>query len=196
MGSGINIYREFSDTDLSKLIKNRDRTAFTEIYERYSGVLYLHAYKLTQNTDEAEDIVQDIFIYLWDRADKLVFNTGIKSYLYSAVRYKFFNLIDHKKVVSKYQNSFNQFASKGEFITDNQIRENELNRLIEQEISRLPEKMRIVFELRRKEHFSTDEIAQLLNISDKTVKRQLANAVKILKPKFGSLFSALFTGIL
>jgi RNA polymerase sigma-70 factor (family 1) len=189
-------YRELSDAELAKLISSGDHRAFTEVYDRYRGLLYLHAYKLTQDTDEAEDIVQDIFIYLYDKAGTLVFNTGIRSYLYSAVRYKFFNLLDHKKVITKYEESFNQFASNGEFITDDQVRENELTRLIEQEIAKLPEKMRIVFELRRKEHLSASEIAERLNISDKTVKKQLGNAVKILKVKFGNLHSVLFTGFL
>jgi RNA polymerase sigma-70 factor (ECF subfamily) len=196
MNSDKKAYREFSDADLAKLISSGDHMAFTELYDRYRGLLYLHAYKLTQDTEEAEDIVQDIFIYLYDKAGTLVFNTGIRSYLYSAVRYKFFNLLDHKKVITKYEESFNQFASNGEFITDDQVRENELTRLIEQEIAKLPEKMRMVFELRRKEHLSASEIAERLNISDKTVKKQLGNAVKILKVKFGNLHSVLFTGFL
>jgi len=190
------LYSNLLDVELTVLLKQKDHVAFTEIYDRYRGVLYLHAYKLTQDTDEAEDIVQEIFIYLWDKAATIVFNTGIKSYLYSAVRYKFFNLLDHKKVITKHEQSFNDFADKGEFITDNQVRENELTRLIEQEIAKLPEKMRMVFELSRKEHLSVSEIAGRLNISNSTVKKQLGNAIRILRLRFGSLFSVLFTGFL
>lgn len=190
------LYSSLLDAELTVLLKQKDHIAFTEIYDRYRGVLYLHAYKLTQDTDEAEDIVQEIFIYLWDKAATIIFNTGIKSYLYSAVRYKFFNLLDHKKVITKHEQSFNDFTDKGEFITDNQVRENELTRLIEMEIGKLPEKMRIVFELSRKEHLSVSEIADKLNISKSTVKKQLGNAIRILRLKFGSLFSVLFTGFL
>lgn len=190
------LYHNLSDVELTALLKKHDHVAFTEIYDRYRGVLYLHAFKLTQDTVEAEDIVQEIFIYLWDKAATIVFHTGIKSYLYSAVRYKFFNLLDHKKVVTRHEQTFNDFISKGEFITDNQVRENELTRLIEMEIAKLPEKMRIVFELSRKEHLSVSEIAGRLNISNGTVKKQLGNAIRILRLKFGSLFYVLFTGIL
>ena len=190
------LYSSLLDAELTVLLKQRDHIAFTEIYDRYRGVLYLHAYKLTQDTNEAEDIVQEIFIYLWDKAATITFNTGIKSYLYSAVRYKFFNILDHKKVITKHEQSFNDFTSKGAFITDNQVRENELKRLIEMEIAKLPEKMRIVFELSRKEHLTVSEIADKLNISKSTVKKQLGNAIRILRLKFGSLFSVLFTGFL
>ena len=190
------LYNNLPDAELIVLLKQRDHHAFNEIYDRYRGVLYLHAYKLTQDTDEAEDIVQDIFIYLWTKAETLVFNTGIKSYLYSAVRYKFFNLLDHKKVIIRHEQSFNEFISKGEFITDNHVRENELTRIIEQEIAKLPEKMRLVFELSRKENLKVSEIAKRLDISSHTVKKQLVNAVRILKLKFGDMFSVLFTGFL
>lgn len=195
MREGPNIYHEFSDNDLVKLISKGDSAAFTELHIRYRGILYLHAYKLSHDTQDAEDIVQDIFVSLWERSATLKFSKGIKSYLYSAVRYKFFDLLDHRQVISKHEASFNLFASKGEFITDNQIREKELYRLVEQEVAKLPEKMRVVFELSRKQHLSPEEISRQLKISDKTVKRQLANAVKILRPKFGDLFTVLFTGL-
>jgi RNA polymerase sigma-70 factor (ECF subfamily) len=189
-------YSAYTDQELIALLKQGDHAAFTEIYDRYRGVLYLYAYKLTQGTDDAEDIVQDIFIYLWDKAGTLVFNVSLKAYLYTAVRYKFFNMLDHKKVISRHEESFTLFACKVEFITDNKVRENELTRLIELEISKLPEKMRIVFEMNRKDNFPAAEIARQLSISDKTVKRQLANAVKILRVKLSSVFCGFFTGLL
>lgn len=189
-------YNISTDQELVALLKVRNHAAFAEIYDRYRGILYLYAYKLTQNTDDAEDIVQDIFIYIWDKVDVLVFSTSLKAYLYSAVRYKFFNMLDHKKVISKHEESFIMFVSNEQFITDNQVRENELNRLIESEISKLPEKMRIVFEMNRKNNASAAEIARQLSISDKTVKKQLANAVKILRVKLDNVFSMFLSGLL
>jgi len=186
-------YSKMSDIELTTLLKRGDQFAYTEIHKRFRGLLYLYAFKLVRDEADAEDLVQEIFIYLWDKRATLNFQTALPAYLYSAVRFKFFNWLDHKKVRTAYQASFDDFTEKGEYITDLQIRENELTRLVEKEIAKLPAKMREVFELSRKSNLTQKEIAKQLNISDKTVKKQMNNALKILKVKLGSLFSIVFS---
>jgi RNA polymerase sigma-70 factor (ECF subfamily) len=185
-----------SDHELIALIKAGDHAAFVEVYERYWTVLYLHARKMLRNESEAEDVVQDLFSALWLKKEGLDLQTSLKSYLYSAVRNKVFNQIEHKRVISDYQKSLQQFLQEGELITEELYREKELAAIIEKEIQALPEKMRVVFELSRKEHLSYKEIAQQLDISEHTVKSQVSNALRTLKLKLGVSSGLLFLVLL
>jgi len=103
--------------------------------------------------------------------------------LYSAVRNRIFNIIWHKKFENRYVASLQRIIDAGVMMTDEVVREKELAALIEREIEQLPEKMREVFRLSRKEHLSYKEIAEELKIGESTVKKQVSNALKILRLK-------------
>lgn len=181
----MNISSESTDTELTTLIKGGSQLAFSEIYNRYWTVLYLHARKMLRNDEEAKDVVQELFTHLWKNSAELNFNTSLSSYLYRATRNKILNLIEHKRIVSDYQKSLMAFLDEGELITEEHIIEKQLFETIEREIQLLPPKMREVFELSRKQHLSYKEIGEQLGISDHTVKRQVSNALGILKTKLG-----------
>lgn len=181
----MNLYKNLSDHELVKLLKLADDTAYAEIYKRYWAVLFRHARKMIRSDDEAKDLVQDLFTTLWFKAADLELSGSLSSYLYSTVRYKVFDLIDKHKVRSNYLSSLEKFVQEGDYTTDNIIREKELAMLIEKEISVLPAKMREIFELSRKSHLSYKEISHKMDISDQTVKKQIYNAIKILRVKFG-----------
>jgi RNA polymerase sigma-70 factor (ECF subfamily) len=178
-------YSNFTDHELTVLLAEGDQIAFTEIFDRYKVILYKHACRLLNNYEEANDVIQDIFTKLWEKRDTINLKTSLSSYLYSAVRNRIFNLMSHQKVVSKYLEATYDFEDKGNYIVDEQIMMKELATIIEREIDALPPKMREVFKLSR-EKSTYKEIAQVLNISDKTVKQQVHNAVKILKVKVNS----------
>lgn len=180
-------YDSLADAELTNLLKSNDTVAFTELYNRYKGILYIYACKITKDDDIAEDLIQELFINLWDKRETINFTSSISSYLYSAVRYKFFDLVDKQKVRADYVQAFQLFLDKGEYLTDNYITEKELAATIEKEIANLPAKMREVFLLSRKENLSNKEIAERLDISEKTVKNQLSTALKTLKVKLGLL---------
>lgn len=183
-------FKSQTDAELVVLLKDGIHGAFAEIYARYQGILYVHACKMLKDEDEAEDIVQEIFVYLWANHTQICFRSSLSAYLYSAVRYKFFDLLDHRKVRLDYAESLSNFIDTGVTVTDHYIREKELAQLIENEIALLPPKMREVFELSRKAYLSHKEIAKKLNLSEKTVKNQVNNALRELRLKLG-LFSFL-----
>lgn len=178
-------YNSLSDIEITDLIKSGDQMAFTEIYNRFKGVLYIYACKITKDEDIAEDLIQELFVSIWDRRQIINFNTSVASYLYSAVRYRFFDLVDKQKVRADYITALQTFLDQGDHSTDNYIFEKELSLIIEKEISNLPSKMREVFLLSRKENLSNKDIAQRLNISEKTVKNQISTSLKILRVKLG-----------
>lgn len=182
-------YHSCSDQELADLLKSGHQAVFAEIYNRYKGMLYLHAYRMIQNKEDARDVVQELFAAIWLNREKIVIKTTLSAYLYGAIRNRILDVIAHHKIVNRYTDSLQDFLDAGETVTDNQIREKELKTIIETEISLMPLKMREVFELSRQQDLSHKQIANQLNISDKTVKKQISKAIKILRLKINILFT-------
>jgi RNA polymerase sigma-70 factor (ECF subfamily) len=174
-------YSTFTDAELTTLLKEGDRAAFTEIYNRYFELLYLHALKKLKDEDEVEDLIHDLFIALWERASEIQFNVNLSAYLYRAVKNKVINTLAHSHIKTNYLESLQEYIDAGVYNTDEAVSVKELAQQIEQEVSRMPKKMREVFQLSRNSNLSHKEIAEQLGISDKTVKKQVGNAIKILK---------------
>ncbi len=181
-----------TDTQLLEQLSVGDGRAFTEIYNRYFGVLYVHAYKILGSDDEAKDAVQDVFSSFWSRRNNITLSASLSSYLYSSVRNKVFDILQHRKVETKYVDSLKAFIDAGYVVTDHSIREKELSAHIEKQIAALPAKMRLIFELSRKSYFTHREIARELNLSEHTVKTQVKNALRILRLKLDTLLFLLF----
>lgn len=175
-------YNKFSDLELIGLLKQDDELAYAEIYRRFKQQLFLHAYRMLSDEDEAKDVVQEVFISLWSIRNDLNVNS-LASYLYGSIRNKILNIIAHKQVVDRYINSLDNYLDKGIPLTDEWMREKELLKIIDQEIAKLPEKMREVFELSRNHNLSHKQIGELLGISDQTAKKHVNNALKILRLK-------------
>ncbi|MNJ98923.1 ECF RNA polymerase sigma factor SigW [compost metagenome] len=183
------LYSKLTDQELLGLLKSGKQAVFAEIYNRYKGVLYLHAYRMIQNREEAKDVVQELFAAIWTNHERLNIKTTLSAYLYGAIRNRILDVIAHQKIVLKYTDSLQNFLETGESVTDDQIRRKELTTIIETEISLMPPKMREVFELSRQQDLSHKEIAAQLNISDKTVKKQVSKAIKLLRLKINVLLT-------
>jgi len=186
-------YRQLSDYALLDRFKQGDTLAYEEIYHRYWALLFNHGRRILQDDEDAKDLVQDAFAVLWKEGKTLVIKTSLSAYLYAVVRYKVFDLIDRQKVKNGYLESLEHFIAENNYSSDHLVREKQLEVIIEKEIAALPAKMREIFELSRKANLSYLEIAQKLNISDNTVKKQINNALKILRNKLGApLFTIYF----
>jgi len=184
-------YSKYTDRELAASLKEGDQYAYTEIFERYHKLLIKHTFQLLQDRDEASDLVQDVFLTLWQKRTHITFSTSLSSYLYTSVRNRVFDLLSHQKVISKYAEAIGLFMEQGVSITDEMIREKELAAIIEREVAALPPKMQEVFRLSREEELSYKEIAQKMNITEQTAKLQVHNAVKTLRLKIGSFLSAI-----
>lgn len=185
-------YNVLADLELYALLKAGDKVAYTEIYNRYFSLLYLHALKRLRDEEAARDLIQDLFATLWLKRDVLTTKTNLSNYLYTAVRNGVFNFIAHQKVASRYISELPGKVEPSECITDHLARERQLAALIEKEIAELPEKMREIFLLSRVEGLSHKEIAARLGISELTVKTQVKNALRILRGKLGFIIYFIF----
>lgn len=184
-------YQNYTDHELLSLLKEDDYLAYTEIYDRYSGILYIHAYKRLKDREEARDVIQELFTILWMKRFDFELRTHLPGYLYTAVRNRALRVISHKQIESSYFSSLQQSVLEGNAVTDHLVREKELATLIEKEIDALPVKMRHVFKLSRTLHLSHREIAERLDLSEATVKKHVNNALKVLRIKFSHFLSFL-----
>lgn len=178
-------YSKYSDQELTALLQQGDHTAFTETYNRFFGLLYIHAFRRLNDKDEAKDLIQELFASIWDKRKSLRLTGTLSSYLYAAIRNRMLNNFEHKKVQEKYMESLASYADLDYTYADHKIREQDLRQLIEKEIENLPLQMREIFILSRKEHLSHKEIADQLNVSEQAVKSQVKRALKILRVKLG-----------
>jgi len=179
--------KTLSDAELVDLLKSGDQLAYTEIYDRYILILLNHAYNKTRDREEAKDIVHEVFATLWARRENFNCQSNLSGYLYTAIRNNILNQVVHNDVKGKYLASIAQFIynNNSQIITDHLVREHQLSSIIEKEIAELPPKMREVFELSRKQHFSHKQIAEKLEISEQTVSKHVTNALRILRVRLG-----------
>lgn len=185
-------YSSLIDNQLVDLVKSGDERAFAELYERYWGLIFHHVLKMTRDKDETQDLVQEIFTNLWLQIEHIEPGTNISGYLYVSARNKVINLIRHDKIKKDYLSSLSAFGVMHQNTVLEQLSARDLSIAIEKEIQNLPSKMRAIFELSRKQHRSYKEIADKLQISDKTVKKQIHNAIKILRLRL-NIFSLILS---
>lgn len=179
-----------TDQELVTLLKEGNAHAFTQLFDRYQPLLFIHARKVTKDSDEAADIVQEVFLSLWDRRHNLEIKGSLLAYLSNAVRFKFIDLMGKKKVRADHANSLSKYIEAGSPVTDHQVRERELLRIIEAEIDNLPPKLKLIYELSRKANMTTAQIASLLDVSEKTVQNQISLAVRQLRIRLDTTNSA------
>lgn len=172
--------KEDTDEFLVEKLSQGDRHAFEKIYLKYWDKLYSSVYKRVRNGEVAEEIVQDFFIYLWEKRSAIVIHTSFEAYIHTAVRYQVLNYLQKEITRNNYKSTLGTEESYSNETLD-QVYLNELNKIIENEIAQLPEKCQHVFRLSRQENLNTKEIAERLAISTKTVENHLTKALKILR---------------
>jgi RNA polymerase sigma-70 factor (ECF subfamily) len=173
-------YNHLSDLELFSLVKDENIEAFEVMYKRYWPELINAAYKRLQSRQKAEDIVQEIFISLYNKREVLEFTVSVKAYLSRALKFKVLNEFRSEQVRNTYIKS--QFLSdlcKNDFAK--QIEAKELNSRVDKLLEQLPVKCRQVFNLSRNENMTNKEIALELNISVSTVEKHIGKALKILR---------------
>ena len=177
----VNTVRSSSGTgDFVALIRRRDSASFVRLYDTYFGRLHRFAYNFVCDYDTANDIVQSVFISLYENAARLSPDTKLHSWLLKAVRNRCLNYLrDHNVEV---RNQFFYLENYGEPEFAEHLEDNsELMAQIAAVIETLPDKCREIFELRFYKNMKQSEIAELLSISNNTVKVQIHRAVQKLR---------------
>ena len=171
---------EITDKELFDKVVKGNQAAFEKIFRKYYTSLCIHANRLVRNMDVAEEIVQDIFLHVWENRASLRITISLSAYLHRSVHNSSLNHLKHKKVRDKYE-QYVLVKRSNQDSTKDYVVAKELEQKIEEGINQLPEQCKIIFCMNRFESLKYKEIAEKLSISIKTVEAQMGKALKILR---------------
>jgi RNA polymerase sigma-70 factor (family 1) len=177
------IYKNLSDAELVVLLKEMDHAAFTEIYNRYAVLMFYKVNQMLRDMETSQDLIQDLFVAMWNKPALIQADNNLSGYLYISARNSVLKHIQRNKLKNDYLSSLAGFMTEISLETLHDIAEKDLAGIVQREIDQLPAKMKQVFEMSRKENLSHAEIADKLGISPQTVKKQVNNALRILRVK-------------
>jgi len=168
-------------------LKENNISAFNTIYLNYAKPLYIYLLHKLKDPELCNDVLQDIFVSIWEKRQQLDIEISIKAYLYQSARFK---IIDIYRKDVKYQKYLAELADTitidAATITDRIDNRKKLQE-IEVAVNNLPDRMREIFILSRFEHQTTRDIATKTNLSPQTVKNQLTKALRILRVNYMSV---------
>lgn len=161
------------------LLRNGDEKTFELVFRKYYESLCHYAYMLLQDNDLSEDVVQKVFVNLWEKRANLKVEVSLKSYLYKSVYNNSMNEIKHQKVVQNHKKDLNTNDLLVEPV--GQVTTKELEKSIEKALLALPEQCRLIFKMSRFEELKYKEIASVLGVSPKTVENQMGKALRLMR---------------
>lgn len=187
---------EYEDKILIEGLKQGNTGIFNLVFTRFYSSLVLHATMHEIPEDEAEDLVQDFFFRLWLNRAKLDIHTSLKNYMFVSIKNSCNDYFRHKKAENNIKETL-YLNNNGEPFNDRDfLVESELREIINIAINKLPEKCRKVFILYKFQNMKVDEIAEMENISKRTVETHLGKAYKILREELKAYLPAILVTII
>jgi RNA polymerase sigma-70 factor (ECF subfamily) len=156
---------------------------FEEVYKKYRPALMHFAYSITRSVPDSEEAVNDVFIAIWERHQDLLGMEALKSYLFRAVKNRCLNQINRNRLPFDEMKEEMPVPSKDHSALDHMVAKESGSRINEL-IDKLPTKCKQVFLFSRVHELSYKEIAELMDISPKTVENQIGLALKFLKENY------------
>jgi RNA polymerase sigma-70 factor (ECF subfamily) len=155
-----------------------NKAKFEEVFRDYYDGLFRYCNTMITEKEEVEDIVQNVFVDLWQQRDKLQIHTSLQAYLYKSVFFKCLNRLKHDKVVRKYQDLavYQESTVESDPVIIKEVAEK-----IKITTESLPEQCRKIFLMSRQDGLKYNEIAQALGLSPKTIENQMGKALKTMR---------------
>jgi RNA polymerase sigma-70 factor (ECF subfamily) len=188
-----------SNKELLILIQKDDRVAFYHLYERYCNRLFGFVLRYVKQKENAEEIVQEVFVKIWESRNRINVYSSFESFLFTVAYNSTISMLRKKANETKYiehLKSLQHINSSPDLIDE--IHFNELNSRVQSLLDELTPRQKEIFQLSREEGLSHDEIAKKLDISVNTVKKHIANTLAFLKSNIDTglmvnlLFASLF----
>jgi len=158
-----------------------DEDTFEQLFKEYFRELHVYSFSVLRDWDLAEEVVQTLFLKLWENGSWKRVETSMKSFLYRSVYHESLNVLRQYKVRRNYENSILYTMKNETEYATSPVELNELEERIRISLNRLPEKCRTVFQLSRFGELKYHEIASQLGISVKTVETQMGKAIRMMR---------------
>ncbi len=175
------------DSSLKRSLRKGDRESFSLLYRLYSSGLLRYGSSLTGDAEAAKEIVQDLFLELWEKRESVEIRGAVKTYLFSSVYHRGLNWIRAKRIRTLYAENPMEIWQWYSKIPDTGRLDPLQLEIIESQISRLPPQCREVFTRAVIQDEKTSEIAAALGLNEKTVENHLSRARQILRKKLSKI---------
>ncbi len=177
---GVNETKLISDQCLAESIKNSNQGVFELVFNYYYSGLVVYADQIIKDTVISEDIVQSVFMKLWETRETIEIRS-FRSYFMQCVKNR---CIDHLRSLQVKQRFDNRIPEADHLVMEEDLwTKNELSELIQRAVEDLPPRCREIFMMSRHENFKIADIAAKLDISKRTVETQISKALKVLRVK-------------
>lgn len=170
-----------SDTELFARIQKGDEGAFTCAYERYNKLIYVLAYRYLMDVDRAKDVVQYVFVRLWEYRKEWNIGVSLKNFLFTMAKNYMLNLIRNENTALEKQYEMAQRTSEYEDDLVEKLERREQMSLFYQALAKLPEQKKKICLMKLQGDMSNQEIAEQLHVSINTVKSHYSEALKLLR---------------
>ncbi len=177
----MNHLNKIDDADLTRRVKSGEKEAYQALFERYAPKIYHFALSYLKSTADSEELVQDVFLKVWEKREILDATQNIKAFVFKIAINTIYDFIRRKNI----ENAFQEF-SKANYAADSNntwdtLIFEEMQTTINSLVAQMPEQRKKIFKLSKNKGLSNDEIAQELNLSKRTVENQLYRALLFLK---------------
>lgn len=175
------------DRQWAEGIRAGDRTAFQALFHEYHAALCAFAQQYVQSSTVAKDIVQDVFLQVWEGRSRFDPAGTVRAYLYSAVRNRTINHYEHQQVEEKHAETVARPPDDGPYTAPlNQLSYEELEEHLQKAIREMPQRRRQVFVLSRVHRLTYKEIAETLDVTSNTVHTHIKRAMAFLRERFSA----------
>jgi RNA polymerase sigma-70 factor (ECF subfamily) len=179
-------YSQYSDEELMHEIKAGNMLAFDELYRKYIRRLYRFSYSILKSREEAENIVQNVFLNLWQNREKAEKISSVKYYVFTIAYNSAISIIRKKARESQFIEYVKTLQDMKEEPVDLQFEYKELDERVSAIINSLPVRQKEVYQLHRIEGLKYAEISERLNISINTIENHMSRALKTIREKLGN----------
>ncbi len=173
------------DIILTKL-KSGDERFYKSLFQTYYTPLTYFANKYVKNIEVAKELVQELFVKLFEKRYALAIDTSFKSYLYKSIYNSCINYLNQISIRENHHHKIKDQKNDLIEFSEDEIYRIELEQRIYNEIEKLPAQCKRIFKMNRFEGLSNGDIAEQLNLSKRTVETQISKALKILRKKLSN----------
>jgi RNA polymerase sigma-70 factor (family 1) len=174
-----------TDEQIMQRIMDKDPAVYNELYDKLYRKLFLFAKSLIDDTEEARDIVTESFIKLWAQQNHFANMVHLQVYFYTVIKNACIDYLRKNKLRNKIEHQLLRSGKISENAIERKYQEAELVQILYERINQLPDRMQQVFKLTYLDGYSRTEVAQMLNLSENTIRNTNAAAMKAIRLTLG-----------
>lgn len=185
---------EISDIELAHRVKLGEKTAFSQLFEKYAPRIYRFSRTYLKNESDSEELVQNVFLKLWEKRETLDTTQNLKSFIFKIAVNTIYDFVRRKNIEHAFEDYARLNYQSSENSTWHSVIYAEMEQNLHHLVAQLPEQQQKIFQLSKTDGLTNDEIAKQLDISKRTVENHLYRALSFLKKhlKDESLIGLLF----